>query len=117
MPQLGKNIRSVAPLSARERVRAFWVGVFGCELVMPLVDLDVFIFRDGSRIGVYLVPDEAALSPDRQREAGTWIEVCVDDLGATHTAINAAGVEPLPYHDDAHRYYQAPGGQVFRLAS
>lgn len=60
--------------------------------IEPGPDLDVFVFEGGARLGVYFVADDIALSDARQREGGTWIEIVVRD-------------------------FQAPGGQVFRLAS
>lgn len=116
MARIGPNIRSVAPVSARERIHAFWVGVLRCQYMRPRDDLDVYVFEDGSRLGVYFVSDDDALSPSRQRDAGTWMEVCVADVTAARTAITAAGAEIVPHTDPEHTYYQAPGGQFFRLA-
>jgi hypothetical protein len=117
MATLGRNIRSAAPLSARDRIRAFWIGVFGCDHMSPRADVDVFAFRDGSRIGVYFVDDADALDDEQHRKGGTWIEIRVDDEQAMRDAIAAAGAARLSYHDDGHAYFQAPGGQIFRVAA
>jgi hypothetical protein len=116
MARLGSNIRSVAPLSARDRIRSFWIDVFGGKHVTPREDLDVFTFDDGSCLGVYFVDHEEALTLEQQRAVGTWIELAVDDADAALATLTAKGFDPLPYHDLDHRYFQAPGGQVFRLA-
>jgi hypothetical protein len=115
MARLGPNIRSVAPVSMRKRVRSFWTDVFKCDHISPRDDLDVFLFADGSRIGVFFVADDEALTNERHRVAGTWIEVLVDDAASTRAALTKQGLEPMQYFDKEHQYFQAPGGQVFRL--
>lgn len=116
MATLGNNVRSVAPASTREQVRSFYTSAFGCECMTPAEGVDVFVFQGGDGLGIYFVPDEQALTNSQHRDVGTWIEVRVDDNAAAASKIRDAGGESFEYHDKEHEYFQAPGGQVFRLA-
>ena len=116
MARLHTNLKSVAPLSVRDAVRRVMTGAFGCEVSSPMEDFDAFTFEDGGSFGFYFVADDdKVLSPEQHREIGTWVEIDADDLDATEAALGEHGVERFEYFDQAHRYFQLPGGQVFRL--
>ncbi|MEM6989009.1 MAG: VOC family protein [Myxococcota bacterium] len=115
MAKLGPNLRCVADNQHREAIASFYVELFGAETVRPTPELDVYSFG-GSNIGVYFVADGTALTPEQHEKVGTWIEIVVEDAKAMTAALEAKGHAPLDYHDREHAYFQAPGGQVFRLA-
>ena len=116
MAKLGANLRCVADNEHRDAIAGFYVEVFGADALHPTPDLDVYALG-GSNIGVYFVADGTALTPQQHENFGTWIEIVVDDAEAVTTALKARGHAPLDYHDREHAYFQAPGGQVFRLAA
>ena len=115
MARLHTNLKSVAPLSVREAMRSVMQAAFGCARVSPMDDFDAFTFEDGGSLGVYFVPDGKALTPEQHKEIGTWVEIDADDLDATEAALGEQGVTRFEYFDKEHRYFQLPGGQVFRL--
>jgi len=101
--------------SERERTRAVFEGVLGCERVSPNDSIDLFGFADGANIAVDYVDGDATLSAKQHKDAGTWIELAVDDEEAVAAALEACdGVSPFSFVT-GHRYFQLPGGQVFRL--
>jgi hypothetical protein len=55
------------------------------------------------------------LSPAQHLHA-VWLEFEVDDVDRVRNELARLGIEPFDYEDQAHPYFQAPGGQVFRLA-
>lgn len=117
MTTLGSNVRCVAAPEHRDAIATFYTEIFGAKALKPAPDLDVYAMDDGSNVGVYFVPARDALSPEQHVTAGTWIELAVGDVDATRAELERRGFSPLEYHDEAHHYFQAPGGQVFRLTS
>ncbi|MCA9709949.1 MAG: VOC family protein [Myxococcales bacterium] len=117
MTTLGANVRCVAGASHREAIATLYTEVFGAKALRPQPDLDVYALGGSAHVGVYFVPDDEALTPGQQEAVGTWIELCVEDVAATQAELERRGFAPLTYHDQAHAYFQAPGGQVFRLAA
>lgn len=119
MADLGNNVRAVIPASKREASRAFFVEVLGCAHMRAREDLDVFTFANDCNLGLYVVADAKALTPEQQREVGTWLEVITDDAPALRARIAKSDAEIFEHADDAdrsHTYVQAPGGVVFRVA-
>jgi hypothetical protein len=45
-----------------------------------------------------------------------WLEFDVEDEKATAAKLEVLGIRSFEYFDKAHKYFQAPGGQAFRLA-
>lgn len=115
MTTLGTNVRCVAAQEHREAIATFYTEVFGAKAIKPAPDLDVYAMDGGSNVGVYFVSADEALTPQQQEAVGTWIELSVDDVQATAEELRRRGFEPLEYHDKEHLYFQAPGGQIFRL--
>ncbi|MEM9454043.1 MAG: VOC family protein [Myxococcota bacterium] len=117
MTILGSNVRCVAALEHRDAIMRFYTEIFGARAVHPAPDLDVYAMDGDSHVGVYFVPAEQALTPKQHEAVGTWIELAVDDVDAIQAELERRSFAPLQYHDKEHAYFQAPGGQVFRLAS
>jgi len=105
-----------APASALAALRSMFVDVFGCTSMRPMTDLEVFVFGDGSKVGVYTLSPNDALAPAQHERAGTWIEIRVDDPDGTGARLEGIGARRLGTADREHAYYQVPGGQVLRLA-
>jgi hypothetical protein len=77
-------------------------------------DTEIFKFANGSGIGVSYVNPSQALTPEQHLKA-IWLEFEVKDEKTTVAKLEAVGIRPFEYFDKAHKYFQAPGGQVFRL--
>lgn len=116
MTNVGRNMRLSVDQKFRSQTRAFYEGVLGCSVKTPMPDLEVYTFTNGANIEVYFVEPSEALTPQQHMPAA-WIEFEVDDEDAVARALAAMRIEPFDYFDKTHRYFQAPGGQVFRLAS
>jgi hypothetical protein len=79
-------------------------------------DVEVFTFDGGGSIGCFYVPADQALRPPEHLQA-IWLEFEVDDVGRTTAELGRMGIQPFEYEDQTHPYFQAPGGQVFRLTT
>jgi hypothetical protein len=87
----------------------------GGAVLSPDTDVEIFTFDNGASIATFYVPAEQVLSPAQHLHA-VWLEFEVDDVDRVRNDLAELGIEPFDYEDRAHPYFQAPGGQVFRLA-
>ncbi|MFC4055923.1 VOC family protein [Actinomadura syzygii] len=110
----------------RDRIRKFYRDVLGCELTREFDDKDDFRLGDDFYIAfLYGSGDgrevdegvayaaEDALSDDDFLKA-IFLELKAADVEKTRQKIVDFGVKVLDV-PDPHLYFQAPGGQVFRL--
>jgi catechol 2,3-dioxygenase-like lactoylglutathione lyase family enzyme len=116
MTAIGNHLKMLLPRSLRPRARAFYTDVLGCRiLASPRADLDLYEFEGGVVLGLFFgepgdtLPEEAYLK-------ATWLELKVADPAAMQARLRAFGVLEVSYPDPTRFYFQAPGGQVFRLA-
>jgi catechol 2,3-dioxygenase-like lactoylglutathione lyase family enzyme len=100
------------PHSLQEKIRQFYGDVLGCEITKKSDDVDYF--RMGDNFFVTFLYDDNALSEPEWLKS-IWLEIKADDVPATKKKILAFGVKEVNSRDKAHLYFQAPGGQVFRL--
>jgi hypothetical protein len=115
MSQIGLNHRLTVANTLRQQTRALYEGVLGASVMSPRPDTEIFTFADGSGIGVFYVDPGLALTPEQHLRA-IWLEFEVEDEKATAAKLKALGIRTFEYFDKAHKYFQAPGGQAFRLA-
>jgi catechol 2,3-dioxygenase-like lactoylglutathione lyase family enzyme len=110
----------------RDRIREFYSDVLGGKIMREFDDKDDFRIGDGFYIaflygaGEGQGPDkgvnyaaEDALSDDDFLKA-IFLELKADDVEKMRRKIVSFGVKVLEV-PDPHLYFQAPGGQVFRL--
>lgn len=111
--------------SERDRIRKFFRDVLGCKITRELADKDDFQIGDdfflaflydagGQEVekGVtYAAADP--LSDDDFLKA-IFLELKADNVEEMRKKITSFGVKVLNV-PDSHLYFQAPGGQVFRL--
>jgi catechol 2,3-dioxygenase-like lactoylglutathione lyase family enzyme len=110
----------------RERIRTFYRDVLGCRIMREFDDKDDIRLGDNFYIGfLYGSGDggeadkgvtyaaEDALSDDDFLKA-IFLELATDNVEEMRRKILAFGVKLLDV-PDPHLYFQAPGGQVFRL--
>jgi hypothetical protein len=127
MASIGRHHHLDVDEQFRAPTRALYEGVLGGKLtslndnekvggaVLPAAtDVEVFTFDGGGSVAFFYVPAGRALTPQQHLRA-IWLAFEVDDVARTTAALARLGIEPLEYEDRAHPYFQAPGGQVFRL--
>ena len=106
---LGNHTAAFAARSEQDRIRSFYCDVLGCRRIVGNDDVDRFQLDDVHFCFVYQdAVDEAAFLRT------TYLELKSDDAEALREKILAFGVNTLDV-PDPHLYFQAPGGQVFRL--
>jgi catechol 2,3-dioxygenase-like lactoylglutathione lyase family enzyme len=116
MTRIGNHLKIVASSGLRDRCRAFYQGLLGCRpLESPRPDLDLYEFEEGFVLGIFFVSPEEAL-PEAAYLKATWLELKVPDPEAVKERLLAFGVTPVDFPDPTRFFFQAPGGQVFRLA-
>jgi hypothetical protein len=104
-------------LSGRSRIRAFYGGLLGLRPIpSPRPDLDLYEFHGGFVLGFFFTDSPAeVLSPEDYAKA-TWLEIKVQNPAEWKTKLLAFGVREIAFPDPDRFFFQAPGGQVFRLA-
>ena len=124
---IGNHAAVRVPRSQREAIRQFYGDILGCKLMRAFSDKDdfgvgddyyiAFLYASGRGVdadqGVPYAPDDM-LSDDEFLKA-TFLELKAEDVEDLRRQIIAFGVRVLSV-PDPHLYFQAPGGQVFRLA-
>jgi catechol 2,3-dioxygenase-like lactoylglutathione lyase family enzyme len=116
MTQIGNHIKMTLPVRLRGRAREFYRDVLGCHtLESPLPELDLYEFDGGFVVGLFFAPDSEVI-PEADYLRATWLELKVAEPAALKSRLQAFGVTEVSYPDPTRFFFQAPGGQVFRLA-
>jgi catechol 2,3-dioxygenase-like lactoylglutathione lyase family enzyme len=102
--------RFFAVRSEQDRIRKFYRDVLGCKVRVTNDEVDRFQLDDSHFCFVY---QSTALDESDFLKA-TYLELKTDRPEEMKQKILAFGVKKLDV-PDAHLYFQAPGGQVFRL--
>ena len=103
----------VAPQTERDRIRRFYRDVLGWTITRQGDQKDDFRFGDSFYIAFVYESEGAALTESGFRKA-MYLELKADNVEEMRQAIVAFGVRVLEV-PDPHLYFQAPGGQVWRL--
>jgi len=109
---IGNHSKIVARHADQERIRAFYRGVLGCSLTKESKDVDYIRFHQNFFVAV-LYQEEAG-SPEALRQS-IWLELRADEPAELCQRIVAFGVTKIEIPGAEHLYFQAPGGQVFRV--
>jgi hypothetical protein len=116
MACLGNHVKVNAPARLRVRISKFYTDALGCRaMASPLENLDLFLFENDCVIGVFFVDERAALLEEEFLK-GAWLELKTPDVEELKQKVLNAGAKPVDWPDPARFYFQAPGGQVFRIA-
>src|SRR5207244_13298040 len=115
MSQIGLNHRLSVASTFKQQTRALYEGVLRATVVSPRPEVEIFTFSNGSGIGVFYVNPSEALTPEQHLKA-IWLEFEVEDEKTAAAEMEGLGMRPFEYFEKAHKYFQAHGGQVFRLA-
>jgi catechol 2,3-dioxygenase-like lactoylglutathione lyase family enzyme len=110
---LGNHSAIVLPRGEQDRIRRFYRDVLGCEIIRETDRKDDFRMGDNFYIGV-LYEDEGVALDEGSFAKAIYLELKADDADEMRREIVAFGVRVLEMQD-SHLYFQAPGGQVFRL--
>jgi hypothetical protein len=117
MIHIGNHMKMNVSSKLRAKTQTFYEDVLGCKpMTSPMPDLDLFEFDGGFVLGVFFVDEGETLSVEDQRKA-TWLEIKTKNVDALKRRLQKFGVTELDYVDKSRFYFQAPGGQVFRLAA
>ena len=113
---IGNHMKMTLTRDLRGHARDFYAGVLECKtLDSPLPDLDLYEFEGNFVLGLFFADPPEILSEDDYTKA-TWLEIKVADPAKWKARLQAFGVREVAYPDPTRFYFQAPGGQVFRLA-
>jgi hypothetical protein len=110
----GNHTAHIVPRAEKERVRRFYLEVLGCNLMRVRQDADDIRMGDNFHTGI-LYGDHADESEFQRTGKSVWLELKSDNVEEMKRRLLDFGVRKLEI-PDPHFYFQAPGGQVFRLA-
>src|SRR5215469_1018299 len=107
---LGNHTAVFAARSEQDRIRKFYCDVLGCKARMKSDEVDRYQLDD---VHFCFVWQSTALDKSDFLKA-IYLELKTDNIEEIKQKILAFGVKKLDV-PDLHLYFQAPGGQVFRL--
>lgn len=107
---LGNHTAVFAPRSEQDRMRRFYRDVLGAAARVETNEVDRWQLGDAHFCFVW---QDAALDPNHFLKA-IYLELATDDVEHTRRKIVDFGVKVIEI-PDPHLYFQAPGGQVFKL--
>jgi len=109
----GNHSSVIVPRNERERIRDFYVGVLGGTITKAQDERD-FIRLGENFYVVFLYGDVTDDSSFLRTARSIWLELKSDNVEEMTRKILGFGVHQFDM-PDPHLYFQAPGGQVFRL--
>ncbi len=114
---IGNHLKMHLPYRLRERASRFYTDILGCRKLvdLPYPNLDLYEFQGGFVLGLFFCDDVDTLSEKKQLKA-TWMEIKTDNPDALKQRLIDFGVYEVDFEDKSRFYFQAPGGQVFRVA-
>ena len=116
MVSIGNHSKLDINRRLKDQVWTFYLGVLGCKsLPSPEPNLDLFEFDNGFVVGVFYRNDADVL-PEQDQFKAAWLEIKVTAPDEVKQRLLDIGVKQVDYEDTSRFYFQAPGGQVFRLA-
>jgi len=117
MTELGNRVHLFAHSSEKERLNRLFAETLGLTVMSipaPGADEPVLLYRfgNGASISVEFTQDVPHSGATR---SGAWLELVVDDPETVMKKVLEAGMERMHFIGNDHFYFQAPGGQVFRI--
>jgi catechol 2,3-dioxygenase-like lactoylglutathione lyase family enzyme len=111
----GNHAAVVVPRQDQDRVRTFYCDVLGFKATRETDDKDDFQLGGDDYFHLSILYGDFADESEFLRSGKSiYLEIKSDDVGAMRQKIIDAGVMVIDL-PDPHLYFQAPGGQVFRL--
>jgi hypothetical protein len=108
----GNHSSVIVPRSDRDSICKFYCDVLGANITKSEEDRD--FIRLGDDFHVVLYADVPDASEFLRTARSVWLEIKSDDVDGLTRRILDFGVRKLEM-PDPHLYFQAPGGQCFRL--
>lgn len=116
MTSIGNHMKFNVQTNLRERVRLFYVDVLQCTTILsPAPDLELFLFSNSFVLGFFFCEQADVLSEADHLKAA-WLEIKTTNVQDVERRLVEFGVKEVEYPDKSRFYFQAPAGQVVRLA-
>lgn len=114
---IGNHLKMHLPHNVRARAERFYTEILGCRKLKdaPYPNLDLYEFQGGFVLGLFFCDEKDTLSETEHIKA-TWMEIKTDSPEALKQRLIDFGVREVEFEDKSRFYFQAPGGQVFRVA-
>jgi catechol 2,3-dioxygenase-like lactoylglutathione lyase family enzyme len=109
---IGNHAKFTARPGDRARIREFYQDVLGCTITRRSNEVD--FLRLGDNFFFAAIYDNNVL-PDDEGTKAIWLELRSNDPAALSQRIRDFGVTELDTWEKDRLYFQAPGGQVFRV--
>jgi hypothetical protein len=109
---LGNHTAVFAPRSEQNQIRSFYGNVLGAASRIETNDVDRWQLGD---VHFCFVWQDTALDPSHFLKA-IYLELATDDVEEVRRKIVESRVKVIDI-PDPHLYFQAPGGQVFKLVA
>ena len=110
---IGNHSAARVPRADGDKIRQFYGDVLGGEITRE-GDRKDDVRLGGNFYIAFLYEEEGAVLDEADFLKATYLELKADNVEETRQEIVAFGVKVLDV-PDPHLYFQAPGGQVFRL--
>ena len=111
----GNHAAVVVPHQDRDRIRRFYCGILGFTPTRETSDKDDLRLGEGDSFHLSILYGDVADESEFLRSGRSiYLELKTDDVETMRQKIIDADVTVLEM-PDPHLYFQAPGGQVFRL--
>jgi len=109
----GNHSSVVVPRQDRDGIRKFYCDVLGGKITKADPERDFIRLGDNFYIVLYGdVPDESEFL---RTARSVWLEIKSDNVEETRRKILESGLVRKLEVPDPHLYFQAPGGQCWRL--
>ena len=118
MTDLSNRVHLFAHPSEREELDRLFTEILtlpaGLSLDAPGYDepVRVYAFTNGASISVEFT---RKTPHDGDVSRGAWLEIVVDDPEEVKKKVQQAGLRQVDFQGNDYFYFQAPGGQVFRI--
>ena len=111
----GNHAAVVVPRQEKDRIRHFYRDVLGFKIARETDDKDDFQLGEDDYFHLAILYGDFADESEFLRSGKSiYLELKADNVEAMRQQIIDAGVRVIEL-PDPHFYFQAPGGQVFRL--
>src|SRR5262249_10412216 len=111
---LGNHSSVLVPQQDRNSIRKFYCGILGGKIMKADPERDFLRLGENFYIG-FLYGDVSDESEFLRTARSVWLEIKSDNVEEMSRKILESGLVRKLDMPDPHLYFQAPGGQCFRL--